>query len=399
MSTRSASFRAATPQLALLALVFFFVFTARICLSPLLPSIEADLGLSHSRSTTFFLFISLGYGPVTLLSGLVSSRIGHRGTILLSLLATGAALLGISRAPSLGAIHAGLVLLGATSGLYLPSAIPALTSLASGGGEGRALAVHELAPNLAYILVPLAAAALFARLPWRGFLLGLGLACLGAGAAFLAFGRGGRFRGEPPSLANVRLVLSRPTYWFFAALFTLGVGAGIGVFSILPTYLVSERGLTQATVNALVGLSRISCLAAVFAVGWLADRLGARAVLAATLLATGAATSALGFGRGGLLTAAVFVQPVLSACFFPVGFAAVARTTPRRLYNVTIALFLSVSYALGGGLTPSLLGILGDRGSFALGLVLLGALVAAGGALVALSRLEPAEGSSPLSRR
>jgi NNP family nitrate/nitrite transporter-like MFS transporter len=371
--------------LSLLALAFFFVFTARICFSPLLPSIEADLGLSHARSASFFLFLSIGYGPVTLLSGLVSSRIGHRATILLSVLTTGAALLAISRAPTLGLIHAGLVLVGATCGLYLPSAIPTATSLAS-NREGRALAVHELAPNLAFILIPLAAA-LLARLHWRSFLLGFGVACLAAGAAFLAFGKGGRFRGEAPSLANVGLILSRRSYWTFAALFTLGVGSGAGVFAVLPTYLVAERGLEPAAVNSLVGLSRISCLAAVFAAGWLADRFGARAVLAATMLTTGASTSALGLGRGGLLIAAIFVQPALSACFFPVAFAAVARITPRRLYNVTVSLLLPLSYALGGGVVPSLLGVLGDRGAFARGLVLLGALIAAGAALVPLASL------------
>ncbi len=387
MSTGRSSFREAAPQLALLALVFFFVFTARISFSPLLPSIEKDLGLSHARSTSFFLFLSLGYGAASLLSGLLSARIGHRGTILLSALSTAAALLAISRAPTLGLIHAGLVLVGAASGLYLPSAIPAATSLAS-SREGRALAVHELAPNLAFILIPLAAA-LLARLPWRSFLLGLGLACLAAGAAFLAFGSSGRFRGEAPSLANLGLILSRRSYWVFAALFTLGVSAGAGVFAVLPTYLVAERGLPPATVNSLVGLSRIACLAAVFAAGWLADRFGARVVLAATLLATGAATSALGFARGGLLTAAVFVQPVLSACFFPVGFVAVARITPRSIYNVTVSLLLPVSYAIGGGVAPSLLGVLGDQGAFALGLIALGVLIAAGGALVPLVRLEP----------
>jgi NNP family nitrate/nitrite transporter-like MFS transporter len=277
---------------------------------------------------------------------------------------------------------------GATSGLYLPSAIPAVTSLGSGGGEGRALAVHELAPNLAFVLIPLAAA-LLARLPWRSFLLGLGLACLAAGLAFLLLGGSGRFRGQTPSLANLGLILSRRSYWIFAALFTLGVASGAGVFAVLPTYLVAERGLPPAAVNSLVGLSRIACLAAVFVVGWLADRFGARAVLAATLLATGAATAGLGLARGGLLTAAVFVQPVLSACFFPVAFAAVARITPRGIYNVTVSLLLPVSYALGGGVVPSLLGLLGDRGAFALGLAGLGALIAAGGALVPLARLAP----------
>ena len=159
MGSDDTSFRGAAAQLALLALVFFFVFTARIGFSPLLPAIEKDLGLSHALAASFFLFISIGYVPATLLSGLVSARIGHRATILASILAAGAVMLLISRSQSLGAIRAGLVLLGAVSGLYLPSAIPTATSLARRGGEGRALAVHELAPNLAFILVPLAAAA------------------------------------------------------------------------------------------------------------------------------------------------------------------------------------------------------------------------------------------------
>jgi NNP family nitrate/nitrite transporter-like MFS transporter len=125
----------------------------------------------------------------------------------------------------------------------------------------------------------------------------------------------------------------------------------------------------------------------VFIAGWLADRFGVRTVLGAILLAAGGATSALGLGRGGLLVAAVFVQPALSACFFPVAFVAVARITPRRLFNVSVSLLLPVAYALGGGVVPSLLGVLGDRGAFARGLILLGALIAAGAALVPLASL------------
>jgi NNP family nitrate/nitrite transporter-like MFS transporter len=71
-----------------------------------------------------------------------------------------------------------------------------------------------------------------------------------------------------------------------------------------------------------------------------------------------------------------------------VGFVAVARITPRRIYNVTVSLLLPVAYALGGGVVPSLLGVLGDRGAFGLGLTLLGALIAAGSTLVPLVKLE-----------
>jgi predicted MFS family arabinose efflux permease len=382
MSSEPAKFRAALPQLALLALVFFFVFTGRIVLSPLLPSIEADLHLSHTQSASLFLFLSAGYGLMTLLSGLFSARIGHRWAMVASVSGGSLCLLAVARSPSLGLMRAGLVLVGMATGLYLPSAVHAATALVRPGEEARALAVHELAPNLAFILIPILAAFLLPRLAWRGFLTMLGLAGLAAGLLFALLGRSGLSRGEPPHAANVRLILTRPSFWVIAALFVLGVGSSVGTFSILPTYLVSERGLEPTLVNTLLGLTRVSGLGAVFLAGWLADRFGAKVVLAAVLVIAGLATIFIGFGRGALLIAAVFVQPMLTACFFPVGFAAIARITPRRIYNVTVSMVLPISYTLGAGVVPTALGMAGDRGSFAAGLILFGALLAAGSLLV-----------------
>jgi NNP family nitrate/nitrite transporter-like MFS transporter len=160
----------------------------------------------------------------------------------------------------------------------------------------------------------------------------------------------------------------------------------VGIFSILPTYLVSERGLGSTVVNTLLGLSRVSGLGAVFLAGWLADRFGARIVLATVLVGAGLATAALGFAGDALLIAAVFVQPMLSACFFPVAFATIARITPRRVYNLTVSLMLPLAYVLGAGAAPAVLGVAGDRGSFSGGLIMFGALFAAGSLLVLLLR-------------
>jgi NNP family nitrate/nitrite transporter-like MFS transporter len=388
VSSEPGKFRAALPQLALLVLVFFFVFSARIVLSPLLPSIEADLHLSHTRSASLFLFLSVGYGLLTLLSGLVSARIGHRWAMIAAVAGGSLCLLAVARSPSLGLIQAGLALVGMATGLYLPSAVLAATALVRPGEEGRALAVHELAPNLGFVLIPLLAAALLPLLSWRGFLTVLGLAGLAATLLFALLGRSGRSRGEPPHPANVRLILSRPSFWVIAALFALGVGSGVGTYSILPTYLVAERGLEPILVNTLLGLTRVSGLGAVFLAGWLADRFGAKVVLAVVLVGAGLATTVIGLGRGALLIVAVFVQPMLTACFFPVGFATIARITPLQIYNVTVSLVLPLSYTLGAGVVPAALGVAGDRGSFAGGLVLFGALVAAGSLLVLLLRWE-----------
>ncbi len=351
MSSKPGSFPTALPQLALLALVFFFVFSARIALSPLLPAIEEDLGLSHARSTSLFLFLSVGYGLFTLLSGFVSARIGHRWAMVAAASAGCLCLLAVALSPSLGLIRAGLAMVGMATGLYLPSAVPAATSLVRPEEAGRALAIHELAPNLAFVLIPLLAAALLPVLSWRWLLAVLGLAGLAV-----------------------------------ALLFALGVGSSVGTFSILPTYLVSERGLGSTLVNTLLGLSRVSGLGAVFLAGWLADRFGARIVLAAVLVGAGLATAALGLAGGALLIVAVFVQPMLSASFFPIGFATIGRITPRRVYNVTVSLMLPLAYVLGAGVAPAALGLAGDRGSFSGGLILFGALLAAGSSLVLLLR-------------
>ena len=391
MSSRPGSFRAALPQLSLLALVFFFVFGARIALSPLLPAIEQDLGLSHTRSTSLFLFLSAGYGLFTLLSGFVSHRIGHRWAMIAAASGGCLCLMAVALSPSLGLIRAGLALIGMTTGLYLPSAVPAATSLVRPQEAGRALAIHELAPNLAFVLIPLLAAALLPVLSWRWLLAVLGLAGLGVALLFALRGRSVAYRGELPHWANVALILSRPSFWIIAALFALGVGSSVGTFSILPTYLVSERGLDSTLVNTLLGLSRVSGLGAVFLAGWLADRFGSRIVLAAILVGAGLATATLGLAGGALLIAAVFVQPMLSASFFPVGYVAIARITPRRLYNVTVSLVMPVAFVLGAGAAPAALGLAGDLVSFSSGLILFGALLAAGSALVLLLRFPTQE--------
>jgi len=256
---------------------------------------------------------------------------------------------------------------------------------------GRALAVHELAPNLAFVLIPLLAAALLPVLSWRWLLVMLGLAGLGVALLFALRGRSGGFRGELPHWGNVVMILSRPSFWVIAVLFALGVGSGLGTFSILPTYLVSERGLDPTLVNTLLGLSRISGLGAVFLAGWLADRFGSRIVLAAILVGAGLTTATLGLAGGALLIAAVFVQPMLSASFFPVGYVAIARITPRRLYNVTVSLVMPVAFVLGAGAAPAALGLAGDLVSFSSGLILFGALLAAGSSLVLLLRFPTQE--------
>jgi len=387
------SIRTNLPTILLLVFVFFFLFTSRMIYSPLLISIEKSLGLGHAQAASFFLFITIGYAGMLIFSGFVAAAIGHRATILLSALVAILGLIAVSLSSTLWGIRASLIIIGAGSGLYFPSGIPTLTSLVEEKDEGKVFALHEIGPNSSFVIAPIAAVFALRFLNWQGIL--LVLACIGtaAGLLFLIFARCGRFHGKPPHLANARLILTKSSFWIMAGLFTFGAGAAIGVFAMMPTYLVAERGMNAELVNTLVGLSRLSSLVIIFVAGYLVDRFGARRIISVVMLAAGVATVGLSIPFRPLLIAAVFLQPVLIACFFPAGFPLISRIAPPEMHNLTISFLFPIGYAFGPGLVPLLLGLLGDRLSFAVGFLMYGILLMASAILPYFLKLETNRGS------
>jgi NNP family nitrate/nitrite transporter-like MFS transporter len=158
-------------------------------------------------------------------------------------------------------------------------------------------------------------------------------------------------------------------------LFSMGIGASLGVYTMLPLYLVAEEGLGRGWANTLVGLSRIAALGVIFLAGWATDRLGPRRALGGAFLATGMATILLGLLHGVGILPALFLQPVFSSCFFPAGFAALSKIGPAQVRNVAVSLVVPMAYLIGGGAIPAGIGILGDHGYFSLGFMLVGVLI------------------------
>lgn len=373
-----ASFRSYIPALLFLTGIFFLNFLSRIILAPLLPAVETDLHIGHGEAGGLFLLISLGYFGGLLGSGFVSSRITHRRTIITSSLALGGALIIVSLSHTLGGIRLGLILLGLAVGLYFPSGIATITSLVSARDWGKAIAIHELAPNLSFIAAPLVAEGLLLWFSWRGGLVLIGVVAILAGVTFLRFGKGGRFPGEAPSQKNLRLLFVQPGFWIMMALLSLAIGANLGVYTMLPLYLVSEQGFEQSWTNQLVAFSRIAGPIFAFGAGWASDRLGPKRALVGVILATGMATVLLGMARGGWIVPLLFLQPTLAVCFFPAGFSALSLVGPPAVRNVAFSLVVPVGFLVGGGAVPAALGMMGEHGSFALGIMLYGVLLLGG---------------------
>jgi len=355
--------------------IFYLNFASRVILAPLLPVVENDLGIGHGEAGSFFLFLACGSGVGLVGSGFVSSRLTHRMTISLSIIMVGAVLSAISFSSSLGLMRAGLVLAGIFAGLYMPSAIATLTEITIREHWGKALAVHELGPNLGFITVPLLAEALLKFFSWRESLAAIGAVSIGAGVLFLFLGKGGRHKGELPRLQSMSGIVKSPSYWVMISLFTVSIGSSVGIYSMIPLFLVNEMSMERPWANALIGFSRVFGIIVLFLSGWITNRFGPKNAMAFFLLTTAMFTLLLGALRGpGVTPVLMFLQAASVACLFPVGFTVLALLFPLKLRSVGVSLVMLVSFSLGGGLIPLTIGHWAEAFSFSSAFIIFGAL-------------------------
>ena len=375
--------------LLFLTSLFFMGFISRLLLAPLLPAIEKDLMIGHGKAGSFFLFLSSGLFVSLLFSNVVVSKITHRTAIVISVTILGIALMATALTREIWQIYLCLFFWGISGGLYLPSGIATLTTLIKPAHWGKAIAVHELAPNLAFVMVPILVEILFNWFSWRGIPVVFGSAGIMMGMLYLRYGKGGRFRGETPKLATYTDLLGNGSFWIMIFLFTLGVAGTLGIFTMLPLYLISKRGMERELANNLLGLSRISCIFVPFAAGWITDRMGPKRTLVGVFSLAGLITVLLGVASDSWVVVVLFLQPVFAVCFFPAGFAAISFLGSPAQRNYAVSLTSASALFLGAGIVPICLGFLGEKASFSLGISLAGGLMITG-ALVA-SRLDISE--------
>ena len=390
--SNSDSFRTKIGTILFLTGIFFINFTARVVPGPLMPTMEKDLGLGHSQAGSLFLMISLGYFVTMAASGFVSSRLGQRRTVMVSALGVGLGMLLVVFSNSLLTLRLAFIVVGLGAGLYLSSGVATITYLVRRQNWGKALAIHEMAPNMGLILAPLLAELFLLRFSWRVILLVIGVASIIIGVAYVLFGRGVDFGNDPPRPAVILDLMKQRSFWLMMALFGLGVGGSMGTYNVLPLYLVTEGGMERELANTVVSLSRISGLFMAFVSGWAADRLGPKKAMMAILVGSGLSTISVGLLTGTWLWVMIFVQATIAASFFPAGFAALSLIGKPSERNIVISLAIPLAFVVGGGLFPAFIGYMGEVGTFALGITLAGGVVMTGPILVFLLKFrEPIE--------
>jgi NNP family nitrate/nitrite transporter-like MFS transporter len=129
------------------------------------------------------------------------------------------------------------------------------------------------------------------------------------GIVFFQLGEGGNFLGEAPNFSSIKKILKIPAFWILIALFSLAITSTLGIYNMLPLYLVTEHGMSQDWANSLVGTSRISTLGMAFLGGWATDRFGPKPIMIGVFFVTGILTLLIGMASTHWIAAVVFVQP------------------------------------------------------------------------------------------
>ncbi len=362
--------------------IFFLHFLARQLVGPMLPAMEQDLGIGHAVSGLFVLSMGVGFFLSQLGAAFLTSRFGYKPCIVLSLGGSAAALAAVGLAGTVWALFLAFFLLGVAGGLYVPSGISLISVLIHPGDWGKAMGIHELAPNLALIVAPFFATAVLAAAPWRWGYLALAGVLAAKGAAYATWGVDAQSRAPLPDLQRVRSIAGNPAFWGLGGLLSLAVGVETGVYAVLPLFLVNERGYALAEANQLLGLSRVPGLAVVLVSGWITDRLSSGTTLRLAMGMTGLTVIVLGLGPRDVTAVAVYLQAAAAACLFPPILSAASGISTPENRALTISLSLAVAPVLGGGLMPAGIALAGELGSFGLGMAVAGFLVLAGVFLV-----------------
>jgi MFS family permease len=355
--------------------VLFLTLLPRVLLSPLLLQIEQSFSLSRTQSGALFLYISIGFSVAMLGSGFVAERLHHRGTIVLSLMVVGGACVLLSLMSDIRLLRISLVIMGMGAGLYAPSGIATLTGAAQSRHWGKALALHEIGPIMGFFAAPIVAELAIRFANWRVLFALIGVCCISMALVYRRYSYGGRFPGAAPKIRHLRSIFSDRAFWVVALLFVLALGLEIGVFSMLPTFLVVQRGMTTTAANSLVAASRLTALALVFGSGFLSDRFGAKRLMVVVCTLAGLSTLIIGVAHGGVLAVAVFLQPMLVSAFFPAGLVMLSNVAAPDTRNLVISLVIPIAYLFGAGATPVGIGALSEIGMFGAGFVILGALM------------------------
>ncbi|NWG03659.1 MAG: MFS transporter [Syntrophaceae bacterium] len=356
--------------------LWFLNFSTRTILSPILPLIEDSLSLSHEAAGGLFTSLSIGFSLTLFLTGRFVSNWGYKRTVAIGFICIGLVLFSLQWAESYVAFHLLLFFLGSATGTYIPSILPIITETYDSKHWGKAIGFHDSAASLSIFSIPILVTLGLRYFPWKELLLILGTVPL---LVLIPFWR---VSIEPKhekvyQRSQFTNLFGNKTVWIMGLLWIFSAASSLGIYSILPLYLIKERGMDFGFANTLLGISRAAGVIVPLTIGFITDRYGFRIILKWSIFATGLSTIGLALSSTLLLILITLIlQALLSLAFFPVAFMAISKLTPVSERSMTIGFIIAIGVIFGTGGSPFVLGIVADHLNFRIGILGLGVLTA-----------------------
>ncbi|HXG40256.1 MAG TPA: MFS transporter [Candidatus Limnocylindrales bacterium] len=277
----------------LLGVSIFLLICATNVLTPLLPEIRTDFGVSIATAGLIVGSYGLARLAVDLPAGFLADRVGHRR---LSVLALGLLLVSSAvgfASPSVGLLIAARVGSGIAVGILATVIIAALSATAGPGNRGKVMSLFHVANNTGIALYPLVGGIVGALVGWRATFVVTALLALVAAAILvplllrLDLPRAGESRSGG---ADESRVLHGRARAVAIAVTNFGVVANMvhrhGFRNtILPLYAATSLGLGGISIATAIALMSITGLLVATPGGMLGDRIGRRRVIASGLAA------------------------------------------------------------------------------------------------------------------
>ena len=353
--------------------LWYLNFSSRTVLSPLLPIIEDEFIITHALAGSIFTFLSIGFTITLLLTALLAARIGYKKCIALGFLISAVSLFSLKYVVTFTSLALVAFSIGLGAGFYIPSAIPLLTGIFEPKNWGKAIALHDTAASLSILSIPVLTAIALRFLDWRTLLVILGTSCLVLLVFFWLLSPDPHPQGDKH--IQFTRVLRRRDLWIIAVPWFFATANSLGLYNLIPLFLVKEKGIDLGIANTIFGLSRVGGLFASILVGFIVDRFGAKRIIFSVLLTTALATVGIAVSPTfPLLIVMLTIQATVSAGFFPAAFVAISKLTDLNERGIFTGVTAAFGVVFGLGVTPAILGAAADVWGFQPGILVLGVL-------------------------
>ena len=276
----------------LLGLSIFLVIAATNILTPLLPAIRDDFGVSITTAGVIVGAYGLARLAVDLPAGFLADRFGHRSLAVLALVVlVGASLLGLF-ATSVELLIAARIGSGLAVGILATVILSALSATASSTNRGKVMSLFHVANNVGIALYPLVGGVVGTLIDWRAtFAVTVALAVI-AGVILIPLllrldlpaGAGDAKKGSDERVLHGRarrIAVAATNYGVIANMIHRHGFRN----TVLPLYAAIVLGLGELSIATAIALMSITGLLVATPGGMLGDRIGRRRVISAGLAA------------------------------------------------------------------------------------------------------------------